>query len=292
MARRGIAVLPTLFTLGNLLFGFAAVFMASRPEDTPLPFGWRPLTFAAAFIFLGMLMDGLDGRVARLTRNTSGLGAQLDSMADMVTFGVAPAFIGVQLLRVQAPFFADTDALDRYFDRAAFVIACIYVACAGLRLARFNLENTSDAEEDHTSFKGLPSPGAAGAVGALALLYEHLLRNPYRLAEAVNEALASAVQLIVMAVMLLTALAMVSTFRYVHIMNRYVRDRAAIENLAKAVVVGLLLVVFPQEVLAVLLVAYAVSAPAGWVVKLASGRERKRGEAVAQDRAAAQRESA
>ena len=90
-ARLTIAVLPTLLTIGNLLCGFAAIFFASRLEDLRLPFGWTPLAWAAAVIFLGMVFDGLDGRIARLTRNTTDLGEQLDSMADMVTFGVAPA---------------------------------------------------------------------------------------------------------------------------------------------------------------------------------------------------------
>ena len=88
---RPIAVLPTMFTLGNLLCGFMAVFVASRPIDTPMVFDWTPLTCAALFIFVGQIADALDGRVARLTRSTSDLGEQLDSMADMVTFGVAPA---------------------------------------------------------------------------------------------------------------------------------------------------------------------------------------------------------
>src|SRR5690606_12393377 len=115
------------------------------------------------FIFLGMLLDGLDGRVARMTRSTSELGEQLDSMADMVTFGVAPAFLAVQLVGVVSPLSLAEDM----FDRFAMVVAFIYVACAALRLARFNIETKSDNVVDHLSFSGLPSPGAAGTVASM-----------------------------------------------------------------------------------------------------------------------------
>lgn len=79
-----------MLTLGNVLCGFVAIFWASLPADADFPFNWTPLTFAAMAIFAGMVFDGFDGRVARLTNSTSAFGAQLDSMADMVTFGLAP----------------------------------------------------------------------------------------------------------------------------------------------------------------------------------------------------------
>ena len=81
-----------------------------------------------------MVLDGLDGRIARLTRSTSELGEQLDSMADMVTFGVAPAFLAIQLIGVATPFISVRS--DQLFDRFVVVVACIYVACAALRLER------------------------------------------------------------------------------------------------------------------------------------------------------------
>src|SRR5690606_15347871 len=99
--RRSIALLPTLCTLGSALCGFLAVFFASRAPDTVMLWNWTPLTFAAVFIFLGMVLDALDGRLARMTRSTSSFGEQLDSMADMVTFGVAPAFLAVQLIGLE-----------------------------------------------------------------------------------------------------------------------------------------------------------------------------------------------
>ncbi len=268
VARHAIAVLPACFTLGNLLCGFLAIFYASRPAEgpdaVPLIFGWTPLTVAAVFIFLGMIFDGLDGRIARLTRSVSDLGEQLDSMADMVTFGVAPAFVAIRLAVVQVPYLANTAAQDRLLDRVALVIACIYVCCAALRLARFNLDaqrGDQDAVADHNYFKGLPSPGAAGTVAALILLHQHYFAH--------HEGAFWATQVtavVMLAVTLLTALAMVSSFRYVHLLNRYVGQRAPFHTTVMAVVIGLLLLVFPQEVAAAALVAYALSAPllAAW----------------------------
>jgi CDP-diacylglycerol---serine O-phosphatidyltransferase len=258
---RPVAILPSLLTLGNVLSGFLAIFVASRPLEPNLPFGWSPLTFAALFIFMGMLLDGLDGQLARLARATSGLGEQLDSMADMVTFGVAPAFLAVQLAGIGSPFLSARS--DRYFDRAALIIACCYVACAALRLARFNAELKSPAAEDHATFSGLPSPGAAGTVASLVLLHQHLLAQPVLRVWALNFAAYG-----ILLVTLLTALAMISRMRYLHISNRLLRGRAPIEYVAVLVVVGLLLLIAPQLSLAAAFAAYAVSAPARVVVRL------------------------
>ena len=251
------AVLPTLLTLGNLLAGGAAIFLASRSAEVELPWGWSALTFAAACIFLGMLFDGLDGRIARLTGTTSDLGEQLDSMADMVTFGVAPAFLAVQLVGIGTPFL--TAKVNDYFDRATLVIAGIYIACTALRLARFNIEIVQPEEADHTSFKGLPSPGAAGTVASVILLHEHFeaqlnLRWPITLTA-----------IVMVAIVLLTAFAMVSRLRYVHVLNRYFRNRARFSTITRIVVVLLLLMIHPQAAMAAAFVLYALSAPALWL---------------------------
>ncbi|MEM8737476.1 MAG: CDP-alcohol phosphatidyltransferase family protein [Planctomycetota bacterium] len=247
-------MLPTLFTLGNLLCGFVAVFIASRPIGTPMAFEWTPLFCAAIFIFLGLVCDALDGRVARLTRSTSDLGEQLDSMADMVTFGVAPAFILVQIIGVQSPFFAATG--DSTYDRLGLAFACIYVACAGLRLARFNIEkDDEEAAGGHLYFEGLPSPGAAGAVAGLALLHQSVWASDHG---SVGAGVAAYGML---GASLLCAIAMVSRFRYVHLLNRYVRGRAPFPAVVAGVIVVLLLLVWPQPAVAGGFVAYAVSGP-------------------------------
>lgn len=265
VARRGIAVLPTMFTLANLLCGFGSIFFASRmmSVEAPLPFGWSPLTMAAALIFLGLAMDGLDGRVAVLTDSVSDLGAQLDSMADMVTFGVAPAFMVIQLIGVGAPFVSELEPNDGIlFERLAVVVACIYVACVALRLARFNIESASSGEGSHSLFKGLPSPGAAGTVASLILLHQSFLAH-----YPADDLRVRTAAVAMVFISLLTALAMVSRFRYVHLMNRYVRGRAPFGTIAKAVIITLLLVVWLQPTLAAGFVIYALSAPVIWAYR-------------------------
>jgi CDP-diacylglycerol--serine O-phosphatidyltransferase len=280
-ALKTVAVLPTLFTLGNGLCGFIAVFLASRPADAMLAFGWTPITWAAVFVFLGMVLDALDGRIARLTHQTSEIGAQLDSMSDMVTFGVAPAFIAVQLIGVHTPFLSENRAtafdLVTLFERLTLVVACIYVACVAMRLARYNIETPSTDEKDHMSFKGLPSPGAAGTVVSLVLLHEHFLAWYNAMQSATPDMIDAPVRMrltamVMVPIMLLVAWAMVSRLRYTHATNRIIRGRAPFANIIKLVALGLLLAIWPQVSLAALFVAYALSAPGYMLWRLAWGR--------------------
>lgn len=271
-ALKTISVVPTLFTLGNLLCGFFAVFWASRDPAMAanLPFQWSPLTFAVLFIFLGMFLDGIDGRVARWTGNTSELGEQLDSFADMVTFGVAPAFAAIMLVRLDIPFLAP-GRTDPTIDRAVLIAGGIYVACAALRLARFNIEISGPSVVDHMSFKGLPSPGAAGTVASLILLHEHFLAPLVRThsGEAINSVDVPwtiwFTKLAVTLIMLLVAFAMVSRLRYVHLMNRYVRGQASFYFIVICVVALGFVAVLPQQTIAAVAVGYALSAPAAWL---------------------------
>ncbi len=256
-AERTIAVLPTLCTLGNCLCGFLALFFATRTVDL---WDWTPLTVGGMFVFLGMIFDGLDGRLARLTRQTSKLGGQLDSMADMVTFGVAPAFLAVQMIiDEQAPFIG---SVDRIVDRATLVIACIFVACAALRLARFNLQTEGEDLPSHMSFEGLPTPGAAGTVVSMVLLQQDLMN---RLGP--DHVLISTADVVMVATMGLVAVGMVSRLPYVHLVNRYLRERARIEYVAILVAGVLLVFTVMQEALAAGFVLYAISAPIAWAIR-------------------------
>jgi CDP-diacylglycerol--serine O-phosphatidyltransferase len=131
--RRAVVLLPNGFTLGNLFFGVFAIVSASRGD-----FEW-----AGWCVVLGGVADAMDGRIARMTRTGSRFGVELDSLVDAISFGVAPAFI---------MYFA---VLNR--DNLAWLICFIYIACAVMRLARFNIEQGGRAK---TQFHGLPSPAA------------------------------------------------------------------------------------------------------------------------------------
>ena len=161
---RTIPVLPTMFTLGNLVCGFFSIVVAAnvgRPEDAILsPVETTHLMISGWLIFLAMIFDALDGQVARLSNTTSDFGAQLDSLCDLVTFGVAPAFLFVKMCPL-----AEVD-----HSRRVWIIAATFVACAAMRLARFNVE-TSDDTEDHMYFSGLPSPAAAASIAGFAIMF-------------------------------------------------------------------------------------------------------------------------
>ncbi len=146
--KKGIYVLPNLITLAALFGGFYAVVMAMNNR----------FDLAALGIFCAMVLDGLDGRVARMTHTQSAFGEQMDSLSDMVSFGAAPALIAYEWA---------LKGLGRWGWIAAFV----YCACAALRLARFNV-NT--AVVDKRFFQGLPSPGAAAIVAGFIWLMTEL----------------------------------------------------------------------------------------------------------------------
>lgn len=162
-----VPVLPSLVTLGNVFFGFLAIAKVSDalrqvgPGTSFLdPTVVGLFEVAAILVFVAMVFDALDGSVARLTNQATPFGAQLDSMADMVTFGVAPAFMAKVLIEIHAH---GPNPLLPSHPKLYYVAAAIYVLCAALRLARFNVE-TGPQEEDHREFRGLPSPAAAAVV--------------------------------------------------------------------------------------------------------------------------------
>lgn len=260
----GVKVLPTLMTLGNLVCGFGAIYYSARTGEAsvPTPFGWSPLTIAGSLIFLGMLFDAVDGSVARLTRSTSDLGAQLDSLADVVTFGVAPAFM---MLRLVSLYYGKGEVIlgpdaGTIYAKIIWSIAAVYICCTALRLARFNAETTGAEEADHRWFKGLPSPGAGGTVAALILLHQHLALVTFSGKEE-PESFAPIGALAIPAVTLLCAFAMVSHMRYPHFVNRYLKGRKSFAFIAGLVMVMAAGAWWFHWVLALGLVAYALSGP-------------------------------
>lgn len=150
---KGIYVLPNLFTLAALFGGFYAVVMSMNGR----------FDLAAMGVFASMVLDSLDGRVARLTHTQSAFGEQMDSLSDMVSFGAAPALIAYEWA---------LQPLGRWGWIAAFV----YCACAALRLARFNV-NTAVISKRY--FQGLPSPAAAALVAGFVWLTSQVFSHRY-----------------------------------------------------------------------------------------------------------------
>jgi len=259
---RNTAVLPASFTLMNGLLGFGAIYFASKSgfgvvfgESSEAIEAISNLKTASLLIFGAMICDMLDGRVARMTRTTSDFGAQLDSLCDMVSFGVAPAMLtlhaAISILRTQF-------ATHIPVERVVWCIAAVYVACAVLRLARFNVETEQD-ESSHMNFRGLPTPAAAAGLGAMVLLFTSLMSDQFFWLP--EEALLIGMSITLPILTLVCALLMVSQFTYPHLVNHYIRGRRPFGYLVKMVMLILAIVMFKYKALAVLVLIYIFSGP-------------------------------
>ena len=154
--KKGIHILPSLFTTGNVFCGFYSM-VAVLNEKYYL---------AAWAIVIGMIFDGLDGRIARLTKTTSAFGEQYDSLADIISFGMAPAFLVYSWVL-------------KPFGRLGWMAAFLFLLCAALRLARFNVTKP-EVRSQH--FIGLPSPAAAVVIASIVIAFEDLFAtrmNPF-----------------------------------------------------------------------------------------------------------------
>ena len=260
-----LAAMPVLVTLGNLIAGFAAIHYAAKPIDSSGPWGWSSLTVAGALVFVGLFLDAIDGSIARLTDSASDIGGQLDSLADLVTFGVAPAFMMLRLVSTYVgPEGASTilgPEADNSLAKLLWGAAAVYVCCTALRLARFNVEMPSATVEDHLVFRGLPSPGAAGTVASLIVLHQHWLAGTTGVAADVSPAFARWTSFGIPLVTLLCAVAMVSSLPYVHVINRYVRGRRSFAYVARLVIPLVFALWWFQEILALAFTVYAFSSP-------------------------------
>jgi len=265
---RSVYFLPSLCTLGNAVCGFASMYVAflamlatNLRSSDPVTIWWASHGFspAAYLIFGAMLFDALDGRLARFARHTTDFGGQLDSLADVVSFGAAPALLSLLVFHQEGP----TD-LPWMISRLIWAIGALYLSCALLRLARFNVSN-EHGEQYHFSFLGLPSPGAASAVAALVLMQQDLSRQVadcqkigwLHLASFFSGLSDICVGLLPILV-LLTGLLMISPIRYPHLVNRYLRGKKSFGRLVAALIILLLLVVAHQYTLGLGGMAYAM----------------------------------
>ncbi|MCQ4265212.1 CDP-diacylglycerol--serine O-phosphatidyltransferase [Stutzerimonas stutzeri] len=241
---RGIYLLPNLFTTANLFAGFFSIITAINGN----------FYVAAATVFVAMVLDGLDGRVARLTNTQSAFGAEYDSLSDMVAFGLAPAVLAYEW------------ALSE-LGNVGLTVAFIYVACAALRLARFN---TQIGKVDKRWFIGLASPAAAGVVAGWVWAVWALDDVGIRGGDL------PLVLVMLFALMVAAAgLLMVSNIKYYSFKDLDLKGR--VPFVAILVVVLVFAVVFsdPPRILLLIFLAYAVSGPVQYLMQL---RRRKRVE--------------
>jgi len=260
--QRVFAVLPTLLTLGNAVCGFGAITITARvgPEN----FAGNELFLAAQLIFLAMLFDALDGSAARLTKQTSDFGAQLDSLCDAVSFGVAPAFL---MLKLTHPDHLLMDTIARtpfnYPTRILWGIAVLFMVCAILRLARFNAETEDD--DSHETFSGLPSPAAAGVVAAFPVGvhgFKNLLtRETAAWAADLSDRILPWLSVMLPVITLGAAVLMVSRIRYPHVLNQAVRGQKNRMHVLQIVFLLILVFVVREMAVPVLFCWFAFAAP-------------------------------
>ncbi|MFO7909020.1 MAG: CDP-diacylglycerol--serine O-phosphatidyltransferase [Halomonas sp.] len=221
--RKGIYLLPNLFTTSALFSGFFAVIAGINGD----------FTSAAVAIFIAMVLDGLDGRVARMTNTQSAFGAEYDSLSDMLSFGVAPALVAFTWILQD-------------IGKTGWVVAFLYVACAALRLARFNVQVGS---VDKKWFIGLPSPSAAALVAASVWTFHSF------------DADALGFKLIMLFVVAAAGILMVSNIRYYSFKDLDFKKPVPFVVLL-AVVLGFVMIsVEPSVMLLLLFAAYVCSGP-------------------------------
>jgi CDP-diacylglycerol--serine O-phosphatidyltransferase len=236
---RGLFVLPTLFTVGNLFCGYLSIWCSIRGT----------FEIAAYLIIIAAVLDALDGRIARLTHSASEFGEEYDSLADLVSFGVAPAVLAYS--------WGLSD-----FSRLGWLVSFLFVVCGSMRLARFNIQTHI---VDKKYFIGLPIPAAAAALSTL------VLATPEPLVDRVWMAG-------LLAVTILLSYLMISTIRYRSFKDLDLKRRRPAWILPLIAVVFTVIAFRPTLSLLALVLAFAASGP---VAKLVGFVRRKRPEAEA-----------
>jgi CDP-diacylglycerol--serine O-phosphatidyltransferase len=240
---RGIYLLPNLFTSAALFAGFYAIVQAMNSHFEQ----------SAIAIFIAMVMDGLDGRVARMTNTTSAFGAEYDSLSDMVSFGVAPALI----MYVWAL---------KPMGKLGWIAAFIYCACAALRLARFNTK-LEDENQDKRYFQGLPSPASAALLaGFVWVAYEYGVSG--------REIFFGAIQMKWMAwgLTVFAAGSMVSDLKFYSGKDINLKESVPFVAILAIVLMFVLVSYSPPEVLFTVVLVYALSGYYLWL-KLLIGKK-------------------
>jgi len=238
--RRGVFVLPNLFTTGGLFSGFYAIICSLRDE----------FQLAAIFILLAQVFDILDGRIARLTKTTSRFGIEYDSLSDLIAFGVAPGILVYHW------------ALESW-DTLGWLAATLYVTCGALRLARFNVQY-DNVEKRH--FIGLPIPAAADVIASTVLLYYYLGGEG-----------ATSKHVILLLIIYVLAAMMVSNIPFFSFKETRLYQRQPFGLLVGAIVLLKLVIAAPQPMLFMTCIGYALSGPIRWVVvNMRRSRPRRR----------------
>ncbi len=252
-----ISVLPSLVTILNGVFGFIAIVFASKGAEAPQQESHSYFAMAGYTILLAMFADMLDGRLARMSQSTSSFGGQLDSLCDLISFGLAPAFIMLKLLETKLELTAVLSG--GLLHRFIWLAALAYISCAAIRLARFNVENDAN-EAAHMSFVGLPSPAAAGVIISLIIFHQEQVPG-----------LDFLVYLMPF-VTLGLAILMVSRIRYPHALNLYLKGKKPLGYLVRVLFFLGLVVWNMQTALVLIFGIFAAGSLVRWLYHKAASR--------------------
>jgi CDP-diacylglycerol--serine O-phosphatidyltransferase len=243
--RRGVYILPNLFTTGNLFCGFWAIVSVFQ----------EGFEYAAYAILLASVFDVLDGKVARLSGATSKFGVQYDSLADLVSFGVAPAVL------------AFSWALREY-GRFGWLAAFLFVVCGALRLARFNVMSASGETK---YFKGLPIPAAASMIALTILLYLRLIETGW------------VKDIVILVMIYVLAFLMVSNIRYFSFKELNLARTKPFSIFMFIVLSMIVIVMEPVIVLSSFVLAYVFSGPVNMIIAWRKKRVLRRLEPVPEE---------
>jgi len=229
--RKGVYILPNLFTTGGLFSGFYSIVATVNGR----------YDVAAWFILIAAVFDALDGRVARMTNTTSRFGVEYDSLADLVAFGVAPGLL--MYMWALKP-----------FGKLGWLAAFLYLVCGALRLARFNVQvNTVESKR----FLGLPIPAAAGMVAACVLLFYYF---------GGSGAIVKKVSILLLIYIL--AFLMVSSIRYYSFKDPELVKRQPFGVLVLAIFIIIVIIARPELMLFAITFGYMISGPIGKLLSL------------------------
>jgi len=238
--RRGIYILPNLFTTASLFSGFYSLVASMRGD----------FVHAAVAIVVSFVLDGLDGRIARITHSTSRFGVEYDSLSDLVAFGVAPAILAYQWSLVP-------------FGRSGWIVAFLFVACGALRLARFNVQV---GDIDKKVFNGLPIPAAAGVVATCVLLWDYMGGT------------GTFTSISILVSMVFLSYCMVSNVKYYSFKDLDFFTSKPFMTLVMIVFLFVVVLLEPQIMLFSFAVSYSISGPVWKIVKMVKHKKGDEGD--------------
>jgi CDP-diacylglycerol--serine O-phosphatidyltransferase len=238
--KKGIYILPNLFTSASLFCGFYSIIASFKEHFVP----------ASIAILFSVVFDGLDGRIARLTNTTSKFGAEYDSLADVIAFGIAPSLLAYCWA-------------TSIYGKWGWIVAFLFVLCGALRLARYNIQI---GIIESSVFNGLPIPAAASVIATTVIFFN----SDYVGVEGKFH------NIFIMVFVIILSLLMVSSIKYYSFKDMKLLVRKPFMIFFGLVVLSIIIVAEPELMFFVLILGYALSGPIWWVVKFIKKTKEKK----------------